>query len=96
MIIYSLLFVSLFIMIYKQTYTLIPSIKYEYYEEAAKEDVPGYKVELAKSGRSKCSKKDCGGKIDKDSIRVGSLDKVAGSYGRWHHLECWRVPKKVQ
>ena len=63
---------------------------------SAKEDVPGYKVELAKSGRSKCSKKDCGGKIDKDSIRVGSLDKVAGSYGRWHHLECWRVPKKVQ
>lgn len=22
--------------------------------------------------------------------------QVAGSYGRWHKLECWRVPKKVQ
>ncbi len=27
---------------------------YEYYYEAAQEDVPGYKVELAKSGRSQC------------------------------------------
>ena len=54
--------------------TAVPS--YEYFEEAAKEDVPGYKVELAKSGRSKCTK--CNEKIAKDGIRVGWLDKHAG------------------
>lgn len=67
--------------------TGVPS--YEFYEEAAEEEVPGYKVETAKSGRSKCTK--CESKIAKDEIRVGSLDKTAGTYGRWHHLQCWRV-----
>lgn len=52
--------------------TSVPS--YEWFEEAEKEEVPGYKVELARSGRSKC--KSCEGTIAKDSIRVGSLDKV--------------------
>merc|ERR1712161_37844 len=33
--------------------------------------------------------------IPKDAIRVGSLDKVAGTYGRWHHLPCWRVPYRI-
>ena len=68
---------------------------YEYYEAAAEEEVPGYRVELARSGRSKCAK--CDGYIEKGSLRVGSLDKVAGTYGRWNHLGgCWRVPVKVQ
>ena len=61
---------------------------------AAEEDVPGYKVELAKSGRSTCVKSHS--KIPKDSIRIGSIDKVAGTYGRWNLLEVWRVPLKVQ
>jgi len=67
---------------------------YEFYAAAAEEEVPGYKVELAKSGRSACTK--CQSKIDKGGIRVGSLDKVSGTYGRWAHLNCWRVPVKVQ
>ena len=33
--------------------------------------------------------------IDKDSIRVGHIDMEAGTYTRWSHLECWRVPFKV-
>jgi hypothetical protein len=70
----------------------VPS--YEYFATAADEEVPGYRVELAKSGRSTCTK--CADKIAKDDVRVGSLDKMAGYYGRWNHLECWRVPKKVQ
>jgi hypothetical protein len=73
--------------------------------------VPGYRVELAKTNRSRCQSKtgkvDCGSVIPKDSIRVGSLDEKSGSYGRWHHLTSgerrgvggpcrgWRVPKKV-
>ncbi|KAL7541643.1 hypothetical protein ACHAXR_011088 [Thalassiosira sp. AJA248-18] len=72
--------------------TNVPS--YEYFAAAAEEDVPGYKVELAKSGRSKCAK--CKENIAKNGIRVGWLDKVAGTYGKWNHLDCWRVPKKVQ
>ena len=51
---------------------------YEWFEEAEKVEVPGYKVELARSGRSKC--KSCEGTIAKDSIRVGSLDKVCFIY----------------
>lgn len=122
--------------------TNVPS--WEYYAEAAEEAIPPYKVETARSGRSKCAvcKKNSGkaviadraassemstaivagaarsssrakkkknssssavakqkndsSVIEKDEIRVGSLDEIAGSYGRWNHLECWRVPKKIQ
>ena len=112
---------------------------WDFFAEAADEETPGYKVETAKSARSKCTvckrnsekaaiadsaavetstaivassagsssrakkntssavvQQDDTTVIDKGDIRVGSLDKMAGSYGRWHHLECWRVPKKVQ
>ena len=34
-------------------------------------------------------------KIPVNSVRVGSVDPVAGTYGRWSHAECWRVPGKV-
>lgn len=84
---------------------------YSYYEEAASTPVPGYRVEKAKTSRSKCKSKTgkqmCEGVIPQDSIRVGSLDEKAGSFGRWHHLTSvetrgvggpckgWRVPKKV-
>jgi hypothetical protein len=67
---------------------------YEFFEAAAEEEVPGYRVEPAKSGRSKCV--TCEGVVEKGAVRVGSLDEFAGSYGRWHHLDCWRVPVKVQ
>ena len=111
--------------------TATPS--YEHYYHAAQEQVPGYKVELAKSGRSQCvacqakqkrrskpppKKKSktndeattttmivapiavappiiTSAYIDKDVIRVGSLDDTSGSYGRWHHLDCWRVPYRI-
>ncbi len=33
--------------------------------------------------------------IGKGEIRLGSLDEQSGSYTRWHHLACWRVPAKV-
>jgi hypothetical protein len=29
-------------------------------------------------------------KISSGDIRVGSLNDISGSYGRWHHLDCWR------
>ena len=31
-------------------------------------------------------------KIPMNSVRVGSVDPVAGTYGRWSHAQCWRVP----
>jgi len=59
-------------------------------------------VELAKSGRSKCvqktkSAKMCFGQevIDKGDVRIGSIDLESGSYTRWMHLNCWRVPSRI-
>ena len=73
---------------------------YEYFQEAADEPVPSYRVELAKSGVSKCMAK--GGAvrhtsniIPKASIRVGRIDVLSGTYTKWSHLECWRVPSKI-
>ena len=62
---------------------------WEYYQEAAQEAVPTYRVERAKSSRARCSAQgsarfcssdDC---IDKDSLRVGWLNSESGAYGGW-------------
>ena len=34
--------------------------------------------------------------IEKGAIRCGSINLDTGSYGRFHRLGCWTVPKKVQ
>eukprot|EP01036_Dinobryon_divergens_P031765 gene31765-41229_t len=74
---------------------------YDFYSEMAKEPTPMYKVELAKSSRSQCSAEKCtprrseGAFIEKGSIRFGSLDKLSGTYTRWRHMACWRVPAAV-
>jgi hypothetical protein len=74
-----------------------------WYEEAAAENVPPYKVEAAKSDRSKCvTKSESIGcrhgqdpLIAKGDVRFGSLDLESGGYGRWHHLTCWRIPASI-
>lgn len=33
--------------------------------------------------------------IPQGYLRIGSLDDRGGNYGRWNHLECWRVPYRV-
>jgi hypothetical protein len=45
----------------------------------------------------KGQKKDYSGGIyiPNGALRVGSLESEAGTYGRWHHLTCWRVPYRV-
>jgi len=73
---------------------------WEYYAEAASEAVPGYRIELAKSSRSCCNATGSGKQCDDDTIlqnaiRIGRMDKESGSYGRFVHLCCWRVPSKV-
>lgn len=84
----------------------MPTPSWEYYYSAAEEAVPTYRVELAKSGRSACKQKGkakkCFGEapenppyIAKDEIRIGSIEQESGSYSRWVHLGCWRVPSKV-
>ncbi|KAJ1459581.1 hypothetical protein M885DRAFT_510713 [Pelagophyceae sp. CCMP2097] len=78
----------------------VPMPSWDFYADAADEDVPLYRVELAKSARSKCVQKGAAKKcgeavIDKGEIRVGSMDDEYGGYGRWNHLACWRVPSKV-
>ena len=80
---------------------------YEFYQEAAEKSVPTYRVELARSARSQCSHKktatakkcsELGAEpafIAKGEIRFGSMNPESGSYGRWVHLQCWRVPGLV-
>ena len=69
---------------------------WDYYAAAEAEVNPIYRVELAKSSRSKCKHRKCPGEaIAKGAIRIGSLDAQAGSYTRWVHLACWRVPCKI-
>jgi hypothetical protein len=72
------------------------AFSYDYYAEVASEDVPIYHVELAKSNRSKCSQKRCSQFIQKGEIRCGSIDKESGTYTRWIHISCYRVPYKIQ
>ena len=33
--------------------------------------------------------------IDKEQVRIGSINLASGSYGRWLHLSCWRVPSSI-
>lgn len=76
---------------------------WQYYYDAAAAEEPPYKVELARSGRSKCVQRTKSAKrcppndpiIDKGEIRIGSIDAFSGSYGRWVHLACWRVPSRI-
>lgn len=84
------------------TNTSSGGMPWQYYYDAAAEEVPPYKVELARSGRSKCngtkSARTCSVEspfIGKGEIRIGSMDAMSGSYGRWIHLECWRVPNRI-
>ena len=62
----------------------MPTPTWEYYQEAAEEEMPGYRVEPAKSGRSKCTQKGKTAKkcqdewIPKGDLRVGSLDDMNG------------------
>lgn len=67
-----------------------PRPSYEWFAEAAASEVPGYRVEVAKSGRSECvSKPGYSGcshdepQIEAGTVRFGSLDPESGRYGRW-------------
>ena len=77
---------------------------WEFYAEAAQDELPPFRVEVARSGRGKCwakgMAKKCGGDsedvvIDKGDVRVGRYNEEGGGYGFWVHLDCWRVPYKV-
>ena len=80
-----------------------PTPSASWFEEAAAENVPPYKVEAARSDRSKCITKATSigcrhgqdPMISKGEVRFASLDLESGSYGRWHHLTCWRVPASI-
>ena len=62
-----------------------------------------YRVERAKSGRSRCQAKgsaqsaECARDdlIAKGELRVGWLNSESGTYGGWVRLGCWRVPNRV-
>jgi hypothetical protein len=67
---------------------------YSVFEEANPTSAPGYVVERARSGRGTC--KGCAAPIDANAIRCGSLDAATGTYTRFFHLLCWKVPGVVQ
>eukprot|EP00634_Sargassococcus_sp_CCMP2135_P002782 CAMPEP_0198662802 /NCGR_PEP_ID=MMETSP1467-20131203/49234_1 /TAXON_ID=1462469 /ORGANISM="unid. sp., Strain CCMP2135" /LENGTH=501 /DNA_ID=CAMNT_0044399305 /DNA_START=45 /DNA_END=1550 /DNA_ORIENTATION=+ len=78
----------------------LPTPSWEFYAEAAAETVPKYRVELAKSDRSKCAAKGAAKKcsdetIARNELRFGSLLPETGTYTRWCHLQCWRIPARV-
>lgn len=115
-----------------------PIPPYEYFQTMQELEVPGYRTEVAVSGRSKCAgsalkpdsvaycknvnvgsklntqlntrgskpkfAKATGlevvackefGKIALNAIRIGTMIPASGTYGRFKHLSCWRVPKAV-
>ena len=93
---------------YNNIYKTFVPRSWEFYSEAAEERDPPYRVELARSGRSSCVK--CTEKnkravkkgeptilctIDQGAVRFGSIDPESGTYTRWIHLDCWRVPMKI-
>jgi hypothetical protein len=41
------------------------------------------------------SRNDAWTKIQKGEIRIGTLFKETGTYTRWVHLRCWRIPSTV-
>ena len=56
-------------------------------QEPEEPELPPYKVEPARSSRSRC--RSCKRTIDKDVLRIGIL--LEGPYGTgylWHHLKC--------
>lgn len=73
---------------------------YAFYQDASAETTPLYHVELARSARSKCASKGAASKcaqsmIDRDDVRIGSLNEISGTYSRWAHVSCWRVPSRI-
>ena len=55
--------------------------------DAQEEELPPYRIEAARSSRSRC--RTCRRKIEKDKLRIGVL--LEGPYGTgylWHHLNC--------
>lgn len=79
-----------------------PTFSWEFYATVEKSTIPPYRVEIARTGRSACnqqgSRRKCSeGRqfIKQGEPRIGWMQETTGDYGRWCHLECWRVPSKV-
>jgi len=79
------------------------SPSWEYFQAASQEATPPYLVELAKSGRSECKadpksaacKHGFAPQIEQGEIRFGSLVEETGTYSRFRHLKCFRVPAAI-
>lgn len=100
---------------YDADFSNMQTPSWEYYEQAAEEPIPPYRMELAKSNRSKCKQTGLTAKrcfdqplvdapeasdgalvstadefIQKGEVRIGFFNSMAGTYGNWVHLRCWR------
>ena len=76
-----------------QEYADMPPQSWEYFYEAAEEQVPGYSVELAKSGRSSCKMEGARKKCDDPTIATGrnSLWVIGRLFGNLWSLESSQV-----
>ena len=84
----------------RESMAAMPTPAWEYYAAAENIPVPVYKIERARSDRGRCfqteTQRKCGGgNIEKGVLRAGNLNNESGTYGRWMHLKCWRVPSAV-
>mmetsp|Transcript_6153 Transcript_6153/g.9572 ORF Transcript_6153/g.9572 Transcript_6153/m.9572 type:complete len:533 (+) Transcript_6153:27-1625(+) len=81
---------------------------WEFFAAAAEEEQVPYRVELAKSSYSQCVKCLAHNKrasvsaddkrqveINQNALRIGSVMPDSGTYSRWVHLKCWRVPSRI-
>ena len=67
----------------------VPS--WEFYKEAPEESMPMYHFQYAASNKSTC--RVCHTKIDKNMIRVGTLNEEFGTYGQFSKLHCFSWEK---
>lgn len=65
----------------------------QFYSQCNDGTTPPYVAEAAKSGRSTCIV--CKAVIEQGALRFGSLDPISGSYGRFAHARCARIPSVV-
>ena len=66
---------------------MVENHEYWILQKPIQEEIPNVIFEKAKSGKSQCV--ICNKFIEKDTMRVGRLNKIYGNYGDFKHQDCW-------
>jgi hypothetical protein len=78
----------------RKDFEVMRTPSWDYFAYAAKEEVPAYRIELAKSNRCNCHQKGRAKKCDSTSIRqgdtrIGSIHSISGQYQSWYYHITW-------